>query len=107
LTLYPIGLPAVLASFLFNGMGGTAGFTLLCFCTTNGVWSYNKTFSLSSRLRQNLLGYYFTNPPSFHCLRELAGILHADPANLSRGLRRLEQEGLFVSERGATRSASR
>jgi len=55
--------------------------------------------NLSSRLRRDLLGYYFTNPSASHYLRELAGILNADPANLSRELRRLEHEGLFTSDR--------
>lgn len=55
--------------------------------------------NLSSRLRQNLLGYYFINPSASHYLRELAGILDADPANLSRELMRLEHDGLFISER--------
>ena len=55
--------------------------------------------NLSSKLRRNLLAYYFANPSASHYLRELAGILEADPANLSRELARLEREGLFVSER--------
>lgn len=44
------------------------------------------------------MGYYFTNPSASHYLRELAALLDVDPANLSRELRRLEQEGLFISE---------
>jgi predicted nucleotidyltransferase len=55
--------------------------------------------NLASKLRQNLLGYYFANPSSSHYLRELAALLNADPANLSRELARLEREGLFASER--------
>ncbi len=55
--------------------------------------------NLASKLRRDLLGYYFTNPSASHYLRELASILNADPANLSRELLRLEREGLFVSER--------
>lgn len=51
-----------------------------------------------SELRQKLLGYYFTNPKANHYLRELADLLGVDPANLSRELRRLEREGLFVSQ---------
>ena len=54
---------------------------------------------LRSKLRQKLLGYYFTNPKVRHYLRELAAILEADPANLSRELSRLERQGLFLSER--------
>jgi predicted nucleotidyltransferase len=55
--------------------------------------------NLASKLRQNLLAYYFANPSAMHYLRELAGILNADPANLSRELERLGHEGLFLSER--------
>lgn len=54
---------------------------------------------LGSRLRRDLLGYYFTNPQASHYLRELARRLDADPANLARQLARLEDAGLFVSER--------
>ncbi len=54
---------------------------------------------LRSKLRQKLLGYYFTNPGASYYLRELAEALEVDPANLSRELRRLERQGLFVSEK--------
>lgn len=54
---------------------------------------------LRSKLRQRLLGYYFTNPGARHYLRELAALLEVDAANLSRELTRLEQHGLFVSTR--------
>ena len=53
--------------------------------------------NLRSKLRQNLLAYYFLNPSADHYVRELAGILQVDPTNLSRELSRLEQEGLFNS----------
>lgn len=53
---------------------------------------------LRSKTRRRLLAYYFTNPSARHYLRELAEKLALDPANLSRELRRLEREGLFVSE---------
>jgi len=55
--------------------------------------------NLRSKLRQDLLGYYFTNPSMSHYVRELAEVLDADPGNLSRELAGLEREGLFVSER--------
>lgn len=54
---------------------------------------------LRSKLRQKLLGYYFTNPSANHYLRELAERLGVDPANLWRELRRLEGQRLFVSEK--------
>jgi len=51
-----------------------------------------------SQARQRLLTYYFTNPTARHHLRDLAERLNLDPSNLSKELRRLEREGLFVSE---------
>ncbi len=53
---------------------------------------------LRSKARQRLLAYYFTNPTARHHLRDLAERLTIDPANLSKELRRLEHDGLFVSE---------
>lgn len=53
--------------------------------------------NLRSRLRQDLLAHYFLNPSADHYVRELADILKVDPTNLSRELRRLEEEGLFTS----------
>lgn len=55
--------------------------------------------NLRSKLRRNLLAYYFTNPSASHYLRELAELLAVDPANLSRELVRLEGQRLFVSEK--------
>ncbi len=55
-------------------------------------------FDLRSKLRRDLFAYYFTNPAASHHLRELARLLHADPANLSRELNRLELQGLFSSD---------
>ena len=52
-----------------------------------------------STLKQKLLGYYFTNPEAKHYVRELAAYLNVDPTNLSRELRRLEKEGIFISEK--------
>jgi len=54
--------------------------------------------SLRSKLRCDLLVYYFTNPTASHYLRELAELLSADPANLSRELAALARQGLFVWE---------
>jgi predicted nucleotidyltransferase len=53
---------------------------------------------LRSKARQRLLAYYFANPAARLHLRDLAGRLDIDPANLSKELRRLETEGLFRSE---------
>ncbi len=52
-----------------------------------------------STLKKKLLGYYFTNPDAKHYVRELAVHLNVDPTNLSRELRRLEKEGIFISEK--------
>ena len=54
--------------------------------------------NLRSNVRRRLLAYFFTNPTSRLHLRDLAERLDADPANLSKELRRLEREGLFLSE---------
>lgn len=51
----------------------------------------------SSKLRSRLLSYFFTNPEKFLYVRELGVILELDPGNLSRELRKLEQEGIFTS----------
>jgi predicted nucleotidyltransferase len=53
---------------------------------------------LRSKARQRLLAYYFASPAARLHLRDLAGRLDIDPANLSKELRRLEIEGLFRSE---------
>jgi predicted nucleotidyltransferase len=53
---------------------------------------------LHSKARQRLLAYYFTNPSARHHLRDLAERIGVDPSNLSKELRRLEQDGLFKSE---------
>ncbi len=50
-----------------------------------------------TKLRRNLLGYYFTHPDESYYLRQLAGIIDEDAGNLWRELRRLEEEGLFRS----------
>ena len=53
---------------------------------------------LRSKARQRLLTYFFTNSSARLHLRDLADRLDIDPANLSKELRRLETEGLFLSE---------
>ena len=51
----------------------------------------------NSKLRSRLLSYFFTNPEKSLYVRELGIILDLDPGNLSRELRKLEQEGIFTS----------
>lgn len=53
----------------------------------------------NSTLKKKLFGYYFTNPEACHYVRELATHLNVDPTNLSKELRRLEEEGVFISEK--------
>lgn len=65
--------------------------------TTYVVDSY-LMLNFRSQARQRLLSYYFTNPTARHHLRDLAERLSIDPSNLSKELRRLEQEGVFQSE---------
>ncbi len=55
-------------------------------------------FEMRSKTRRRLLAYYFTNPEARRHLRDLAERLDVDPANLSKELRRLEEDGLFRSE---------
>ena len=52
---------------------------------------------LGSKLRRKLLGYLFLNPDEKFYVRELSGLIEEDPGNLSRELKKLEQEGLLVS----------
>ena len=52
-----------------------------------------------SKLRTNLLLYFFTNPQAKLHLRDIAERLSEDPGNLSRELNRLSQEGLFLVEK--------
>lgn len=52
---------------------------------------------LKTKLRRSLLGYAFTHPEVNYYVRELASYIHEDPGNLSRELRKLEDEGLYKS----------
>lgn len=54
---------------------------------------------LKSKLRANLLAYYFSHPNIDLHLRELARKLGEDPANLLRELVKLEKERIFISLR--------
>ncbi len=51
-----------------------------------------------SRLRGGLLSYFFANPDSHLHLRDIASRVGIDPGNLSRELKRLCREGLFLGE---------
>ena len=52
---------------------------------------------LNSKLRRKLLTYSFTHPDENYYVRELSNLINEDPGNLSRELRRLEDEGLYTS----------
>ena len=51
-----------------------------------------------SSLKKRLLVHFFTHPREKLYLREIAAKLRGDPANLSRELKTLEKEGVFISE---------
>lgn len=53
---------------------------------------------LDSKLGRRVLAYFFSNPSQQIHLRDIAGRLDVDPANLSREMKRLLQAGLFVAE---------
>lgn len=52
---------------------------------------------LKSKLRANLLTFYFSRPGAELYLSELARAIKADPMNLSRELGKLEKENIFIS----------
>ena len=59
---------------------------------------------LKTKLRRKLLTYSFTHPDENYYVRELASFIDEDVGNLSRELRRLEEEGLYHSfTRGRTK----
>ena len=64
--------------------------------TTSLIFQLQQT---KSPLRKKLLSYYFTNPQAKLYLRDIAVKLNVDAANLSRELKRLVSEGVFVSEK--------
>lgn len=45
---------------------------------------------------QKILAYFFTNPEKKHYVRELAALLDEDAGNLSRALKKLEDEKIFL-----------
>lgn len=55
------------------------------------------TVLLSARLRRKLLAYSFTHCDENYYVCELSGLIEEDPGNLSRELRKLEIEGIYVS----------
>lgn len=52
---------------------------------------------LGSKLRRKLLAYSFTHSNESYYVRELASIIDEDAGNLSRELKKLEEEGLYKS----------
>jgi predicted transcriptional regulator with HTH domain len=52
---------------------------------------------LGTKLRKNLLAYSFNHPDESYYVRELSGLIQEDPGNLSRELRKLEEEGIYRS----------
>jgi predicted nucleotidyltransferase len=52
---------------------------------------------LNTKLRRKLLTYSFTHPDENYYLRELANLIDDDPGNLSRELKKLEDEELYTS----------
>ncbi|MGD0627198.1 MAG: winged helix-turn-helix domain-containing protein [Thermodesulfobacteriota bacterium] len=52
---------------------------------------------LGTKLRKKLLAHSFNNPDESYYVRELSGLIKEDPGNLSRELRKLEEEGLYNS----------
>jgi predicted nucleotidyltransferase len=51
----------------------------------------------NTKLRRKLLAFSFTHPDEDYYVRELSTLINEDPGNLSRELRKLEEEGLFAS----------
>ena len=52
---------------------------------------------LGTKLRKNLLAFSFSRPDESFYVRELSGLIQEDPGNLSRELRKLEEEGIYSS----------
>ncbi len=55
------------------------------------------SFLLGSRLRRKMMSYAVAHPGENYYVRELSGLIDEDPGNLSRELKKLEDEGLFIS----------
>ncbi len=54
---------------------------------------------LKTRLRRDLLSCLLSNPDREYYVRELASLIGTDAGNLSRELRKLEDDGLLASKR--------
>src|SRR4030042_6094379 len=52
---------------------------------------------LNTKLRKRLLTYSFTHSDENYYVRELSSLIDEDPGNLSRELKKLEDEGLYTS----------
>lgn len=52
---------------------------------------------LNTKLRRKLLAYSFTHSDENYYVRELSSLIDEDPGNLSRELKKLEEEGLYNS----------
>ncbi|MHA1558461.1 MAG: nucleotidyltransferase domain-containing protein [Alphaproteobacteria bacterium] len=52
---------------------------------------------LNTKLRKKLMGYAFTHTDEDYHVRGLATLINVDPGNLSRELKKFENEGLFHS----------
>src|SRR4030043_1022494 len=55
------------------------------------------TILMNTKLRRKLLTYSLTHPDENYYVRELSNLINEDPGNLSRELKRLEDEGLYTS----------
>lgn len=73
--------------------------TVLTQSTTIVVLFTTTVLSLLSTTRKKLLAYCFTNIDQSFYVRELARIIEVDPTNLSRELKTLEEQRLFLSHR--------
>ena len=52
---------------------------------------------LNTKLRRKLLTYSFTHPDENYYVREISSLIDEDPGNLSRELKKLEDEGIYTS----------
>ena len=55
------------------------------------------SFLFKTKLRKKLLTYSYTHSDEHYYVRELASIISEDAGNLSRELRKLEEEGIYKS----------